>query len=59
MIDNQDRCEWVNVSSGTGSPRLSQTKGCKTVIVVDAVVVVDKCSLCFLSAWHYNHTLLQ
>jgi len=21
-----DRCEWVNVSSGTGSPRLSRTK---------------------------------
>jgi len=22
MIDDQDRCEWVNVSSGTGSPGL-------------------------------------
>jgi len=21
MIDDQDRCEWVNISSGTGSPR--------------------------------------
>jgi len=21
MIDDQDRCEWVNVSSGTSSPR--------------------------------------
>jgi len=21
MIDDHDRCEWVNVSSGTGSPR--------------------------------------
>jgi len=20
MVDDQDRCEWVNVSSGTGSP---------------------------------------
>jgi len=20
MIDDQERCEWVNVSSGTGSP---------------------------------------
>jgi len=20
MIDNQNKCEWVNVSSGTGSP---------------------------------------
>jgi len=26
MIDDHDRCEWVNVSSGTGSPGLSQTK---------------------------------
>jgi len=25
MIDDHDECEWVNVSSGTGSPRLSQT----------------------------------
>jgi len=25
-IDDHDRCEWVNVSSGTGSPWLSQTK---------------------------------
>jgi len=21
MVDDQDRCAWVNVSSGTGSPR--------------------------------------
>jgi len=28
MIDDHNRCEWVNVSSGTGSPRLSWTK-CK------------------------------
>jgi len=26
MIDDHDRYEWVNVSSGTGSPGLSQTK---------------------------------
>jgi len=26
MIDDHDRCEWVNVSSGTGSPGLCQTK---------------------------------
>ena len=25
-IDDHDRCEWVNVSSGTGSPGLSRTK---------------------------------
>jgi len=26
MIHDHDRCEWVNVSSGTGSPGLSRTK---------------------------------
>jgi len=26
MIDDHDECEWVNVSSGTGSTGLSQTK---------------------------------
>jgi len=26
MIDGQDSCEWVNISSGTGSPGLSWTK---------------------------------
>jgi len=26
IIDDHDECEWVNVSSGTSSPRLSQTK---------------------------------
>jgi len=25
MIDNDDECEWANVSSGIGSPGLSQT----------------------------------
>jgi len=31
--DDQDSCEWVNISSGTGSPRYSWTKGHKTVAV--------------------------
>ena len=26
MIDDHDECEWVNVSSGIGSPGLSRTK---------------------------------
>jgi len=30
MVDDQDRCEWVNVSSGISSPGQS----CKTVVVV-------------------------
>jgi len=25
MIDDHDECEWVNVSSGTGSPGFSRT----------------------------------
>jgi len=25
MIDDHDECEWVNVSSATGSPGLSRT----------------------------------
>jgi len=31
MIDDHDRCEWVNVSSGTGSSRLP---GQNPVVVV-------------------------
>jgi len=39
MIDDHDRCEWVNVSSGTGSPWLSQTKSRLHKMVVVVVVV--------------------
>ena len=39
MVDDQDRCEWVNASSGTGSAGQSQTKGCKTVVVL---LIIDK-----------------
>jgi len=36
MIDDRDTCEWVDVSSGTGSPGLSRTnpESRKTVVVV-------------------------
>jgi len=34
MVDDQGRCEWVNVSSGTGSPRYSCTEGHRMVVVV-------------------------
>ena len=34
MIDDHDECEWVNVSSGTGSPGLSQTKSTSRKVVV-------------------------
>jgi len=37
MNDDQDG-GWVSVSSGTGSPGLSRTKGRKTVVVVVVAV---------------------
>jgi len=40
MVDDQERCEWVNVSSAASSPRQSRTKGHKTIVVVVVVVVV-------------------
>ena len=40
MVDDQDRCEWVNVSFGTGSPGQFRTKGRKTVVVVVVVIVI-------------------
>ena len=43
MIDDQDMCEWVNISSGTGSPWYSWTKGHKTV-VVDEFIQVNSCT---------------
>jgi len=34
-FDDHNRCEWVNISSGTGSPRYTRwTKSRKTVVVV-------------------------
>jgi len=34
MTDDHDRCEWVNVSSGTSSPGLSWTKSVECVIPI-------------------------
>ena len=34
MTDDQERSKWVNVSSGTGSPGLSRTKGRRMAVVV-------------------------
>ena len=33
MSDDEVGCEWVSVSSGTGLPRLSQTKAVKQLCV--------------------------
>ena len=32
MVDEQKGCEWMNVSSGTGSIEETRTKGHKTVV---------------------------
>jgi len=55
MIDDHDECEWVNVSSGTGSPGLSRTfpQSRKTVVCVCVCTVVIAES----AGWQY--TLLQ
>jgi len=37
MFDDYDGCEWVNVSSGTGPPGWSRTKGCLMVVCVKLV----------------------
>ena len=34
MVDEQEGCEWMDVSSGTSSPGKTRTKGCKTVVCV-------------------------
>jgi len=39
MIDDQDRCDCVNVSSDTGSPGWSWTKGHKMVVAAAAAAV--------------------
>ena len=37
MVDEQEGCEWMDVSSGTDSPRYTQTEGRKTVVCVCVV----------------------
>jgi len=40
MSDDQDGCEWVSISSGTGLPGLSRTKALKRLCVCVCVVAV-------------------
>ena len=58
MSDDQDGCEWVNVSSGTSLPAQSRTKAVKQVYV-SACVGVGGCvwvcgcvCVCVLSLIH-------
>ena len=37
MVDEQERCEWVNVSSGASSPGYSWTKGRKMIVCVSVL----------------------
>ena len=39
MSEDQDGCEWVSVSSGTGLPGLSRTKGITVVCVCLTLLV--------------------
>ena len=52
LNDDQDG-GWVNVSSGTGSPRQSRTKGRKTI-----VVVVDAAAVCIQSFVAFQPNLI-
>jgi len=47
MIDDYDGCEWVNVSSYTGSPRLSRTKSGEPWNSCSVVVSAVSFLLCF------------
>jgi len=42
VVDDHDRCEWVNVSSGISLPGLSQTKSRKPQNSCSIVVVVNQ-----------------
>ena len=42
MFDDQDGCEWVKVSSGTGPPGQYRTKGHYTVVCVCVRVAIHK-----------------
>ena len=46
MVDEQERCEWMNVSSGTGSIALSRIKGSKTVVCVNVEAHKDRYQVC-------------
>jgi len=47
MSDDQDGCEWVSVSFGTGLPGLSRTKGRNSCVCVHACVRACVCVCVF------------
>jgi len=54
-IDDHNECEWVNVSSGTGSPGQSQTKGHKMVVAVPGQPVWILLKQMLRWQWHQLH----
>ena len=59
MVDEQEGCEWMNVSTGTGSPGQTQTKGLKMVVCVSvflgepgiSIYRFDFCGVLILGWW--------
>jgi len=53
MIDDHDRCEWVNISSGTGHPGCPRQNPDSRQTVAAAVVVKLKLCPCntFFAKW--------
>jgi len=54
MSDDQDECEWewLSVSSGTGLPGLSETKGHYTVVCVCKITKMNQpLNILFHSLW--------
>ena len=42
MVNEQEGCEWMDVSSGTGPPGQTRTKGRKTAVCLRNAVVNEK-----------------
>ena len=71
MSDDQVGCEWVNVSSCTGLPRLYQTNAVKWLCVCVCVcvgknydsacnnVLLDNCAIAFEDSITYLGTLIR
>jgi len=59
VIVDHDRCEWVNVSSGTGSPRLSQTKSRESLNGCCSSCCCYKVNMCLSICLVYKHVRLK
>jgi len=62
MSDDQDGCEWVSVSSGTGLPGLSRTKAVKQLCVCVLEIMETLHGIRFgqlLQVWHSGLSFLR